>query len=408
MTNKEIDLTRRKTVAIIHPWLRCAGGSEAQALWIAEALKSNFDLTLVTMGTTPLEDLNRYYGTSLDPGAVRIVRLKVPAFLRRSFDALRGYRLARYCRTELGAFDVLIMTYNVFDFGRRSIQFIGDFSFDDTLRRRFDQATPGFRRALYQKTIFRDLYLKLGEVLSRETRSGWMNNLTVANSFWSQGILKAAFGIDSPVIYPPVQGQFPPVPWEKRENGFVVLGRIEPEKRIERIVGILQGVRAKGFPLHLHVVGSGRETSYSKNIRRLCARYRAWMTLDGVKGGFEKDEFLARHKYGISGRQNEPFGIAVAEMILAGCIVWVPDGGGQVEIVDHPSLTYSSLNDAQEKIERLLKDRDLQFRTRQHLAERAALFSVARFKIEIQNIVSRFLENQQPFDAVKAGTRFLK
>jgi glycosyltransferase involved in cell wall biosynthesis len=406
MTNKEIDLTRRKTVAIIHPWLRCAGGSEAQALWIAEALKSNFDLTLVTMGTTPLEDLNRYYGTSLDPGAVRIVRLKVPAFMRRRFDALRGYRLARYCRTELGAFDVLIMTYNVFDFGRRGIQFIGDFSFDDTLRRRFDQATPGFRRALYQKTIFRDFYLKLGEVLSRKTRLGWMNNLTVANSFWSQGILKAAFGIDSPVIYPPVQGQFPPVPWEKRENGFVVLGRIEPEKRIERIVGILQGVRAKGFPLHLHVVGSGRETSYSKDIRRLCARYSAWMTLDGVKAGYEKDEFLARHKYGISGRQNEPFGIAVAEMIQAGCIVWVPDGGGQVEIVDKPSLTYSSLDDAREKIERVLKDRDLQFRTRQHLAERASLFFLNRFKAEIRNIVSRFIEDQQLLDMGKARTRF--
>jgi len=37
-----------KKIAIIHPQLIEGGGSEARALYIAEALKSEYDITLIT------------------------------------------------------------------------------------------------------------------------------------------------------------------------------------------------------------------------------------------------------------------------------------------------------------------------------------------------------------------------
>jgi glycosyltransferase involved in cell wall biosynthesis len=39
-------------------------------------------------------------------------------------------------------------------------------------------------------------------------------------------------------------------------------------------------------------------------------------------------------RYGIHGMLDEHFGMAPAELAAAGCIVFVPNDGGQVEIVD--------------------------------------------------------------------------
>ena len=60
---------------------------------------------------------------------------------------------------------------------------------------------------------------------------------------------------------------------------------------------------------------------------------------------------MATHRYGIHGMREEHFGMAPAEMARAGCIVWVPRGGGQMEIVGRePVLMYDSEDDAVEKI----------------------------------------------------------
>ena len=42
---------------------------------------------------------------------------------------------------------------------------------------------------------------------------------------------------------------------------------------------------------------------------------------------------MAQHRYGIHTMENEHFGIGVAEMVRAGCIPFVHDSGGPVEIV---------------------------------------------------------------------------
>jgi len=111
--------------------------------------------------------------------------------------------------------------------------------------------------------------------------------------------------------------------------------------------------------------------------------------------GPEKERFLAGHKYGISGRRNEAFGIAVAEMVKAGSLVWVPDGGGQKEIVAHPELIYVGRDEAVAKIRSVLTEPEKQTRLRDHLRARAGLFSAERFVREMRVIVREFLEENR-------------
>ena len=104
-------------------------------------------------------------------------------------------------------------------------------------------------------------------------------------------------------------------------------------------------------------------------------------------------EFLSRHRYGLSACWNEAFGIAVAEMVKAGSIVWVPNGGGQVEIVGHEDLIYESVNDAARKILRVLGDEERQSALLHHLSGKAELYSSGRFMSETRRVVGEFMES---------------
>jgi glycosyltransferase involved in cell wall biosynthesis len=100
---------------------------------------------------------------------------------------------------------------------------------------------------------------------------------------------------------------------------------------------------------------------------------------------------VANCRFGIHGMLDEHFGIAPAELLRAGCIVFVPDSGGQVEIVgDHPELRYDSDDDAVEKICQVLADQETESRLRMALSERSELFSETQFMKNISNVVDDF------------------
>src|SRR5205823_9648926 len=178
------------------------------------------------------------------------------------------------------------------------------------------------------------------------------------------------------------------VPWDARENGFVALGRISPEKRLEEVVEILRRVRARGEAVPLHLVGTDDDARYMARIRRLVDANRAWITRHENLARPELAALLARQRFGIHAMTGEHFGIAVAEMMRAGCIVFVPRAGGPIEIVgDDDRLLFSSLDEAVEQIVATLRDPARQNALRAHLAARAERFSAAHFVTRMREIV---------------------
>ena len=104
---------------------------------------------------------------------------------------------------------------------------------------------------------------------------------------------------------------------------------------------------------------------------------------------------LARNRYGIHANLEEHFGIAVAEMLLAGCIPFVYEKGGPVEIVgDDPHLTYACADDAVEKILHMVNNPILQRSTLEKLAARGQLFTVERFMRDVRALVARELNRR--------------
>lgn len=386
---------RRFKIAIVHPKL-AKGGSEQRVLWVVSALKDDYDTSLITGGKVDIQQLNKYYGTNLDQKEFTIIQVPLPFWLEKSrkFAALKGRFIQRYCQYLAPNFDLMISTYNICSFGVRGIQFTADFSFEEEFRKNIDLVPPNWKKWYHKDTIFRKIYLKFCDWISPFNPVNWKNDLIVANSNWMAGLMRQKYGVKTRIAYPPVVGNFPSVPYENREQGFICIGRIVPERRIDMIIKILEKVRQKGHDVHLHILGSIENNDYGRNLLELFKENQEWVFPEGLSEEQKKKDIIKNHRFGISGCKNEGFGIAVAEMVKGGCIVFVPDGGGQVEIVEHPDLIYKNVEDAVQKIETVLKDKQMQEYLLKRLSVMSQKFSVENFQKEVKNIVSDFLKEK--------------
>ena len=381
---------RRDKIAIVHPRLGW-GGSEAVALWALAALKDEYDVSLITTGNVDIHGINEFYGTELDSSEFSIVQVPLPLGIGKTtkFAALRGRFVQRYCQRIASSFDLMVSGYNPCVFGVKGIQLVADLEDLPAIL-----ALRNWKRWWYGNTPLRKAYLKLCDLISSANPAAWKDNISLANSNWTAELMRREYGAEAGVLYPPVPGDFPSIPYEKRRSGFVCIGRIIPEKRIETIVEILKGVRGRGYDVHLHIIGSAEHNSpHARRLLKECLEPNGdWVYFEGSIDEARKKELIANHRFGISGRIDEPFGIAVAEMVEGGCIVFVPNSGGQVEIVDHSGLVYENVPEAIEKIESVLGNQDTQEMLRDHLAKGAQRFSVADFKRGIRGVVSDFFQ----------------
>jgi len=377
-------------IAILHPKFG-KGGSEARALWILDALKNEHQVFLITSGKLDIQELNEYYGTNLNSEEFSIIQVPLPFFLQKTekFAALRGHLIQKYCQKLAPNFDLLISTYNLCDFGKKSIQFIADFSFDEEFRQNI--IPENFRKWYLSKNLFREIYLKFCNFISPFNQKILERDIVISNSNWTAKLIKEKYGIATKIIYPPVANNFLNIPFQQRENGFVFIGRITPEKGLDKVIEILNIVRRKGFDIHLHIVGGIEDKKYGEFLKKNFQKNKDWIFSEGWLGEEKKKDIIVKHRFGISACKNEAFGISVAEMVKAGCIVFVPNGGGQKEIVNHHLLIYDDVDDAAEKIKRVLSNQQLQDDILKHLAKQKEKFSLDIFKKQVKNLVSKLL-----------------
>jgi glycosyltransferase involved in cell wall biosynthesis len=295
----------------------------------------------------------------------------------------------RYTRRVSDPFDVIIGAHNETDYGRRGIQYV---HYPTYLRPRpevdyrwYHRASPALLAAYYRVTD------RIAGFSFERVRQ----NLTLANSNWTARRIEQLLGVTARTVYPPVVDPLDRPAWSERRNAFLAVGRISPEKEYERSMRILARVRERAPDLTFTIVGTwDRHLSrYMRELRRLAASLGSWVEFRQDVSRDDVRRLMASYRYGIHGMREEHFGMAPAEMARAGMIVWVPRGGGQVEIVgDEPALLYDTEEEGVEKILAVVQAAAEQARVREYLHARAMLFGTDRFIDEVRSIVSAFRE----------------
>ena len=176
--------------------------------------------------------------------------------------------------------------------------------------------------------------------------------------------------------------------------GFVSIGRIVPEKNIERIIAILKKVRNAGFPVTLHLAGNLEENEYGREIARKIEFESDWILTTGFLDQNAKQTLLSGQSYALHGCRIEAFGIAVAEMASMGCIPFVTATGGAREIVPFPELHYETDEDAVAKIVALLEDVSGADKLRSRLPGLMRRFGPDNFKSQLRSTVQEMLESR--------------
>jgi glycosyltransferase involved in cell wall biosynthesis len=379
-----------KKIAIIHPeW--CWGGCEAVSSWVVEGLKEKYDITIITSRNFSVNKANSFFGTQLRPGDIRILHPPPSRFLKEGGKLwlLKQHLTMRYCKSIASNFDLLFSTSNEMDFGCVGIQYIHFPTHAEKLIQSLDQFP---KKWYYKDSFLREGYRSLCWLLSGFSLEAMKQNITLVNSEWTGKMVEKAYGIKSRTVYPPVAADIPETRWSEKEDGFVCIGRISSEKRIERIIDILSFVRKEGLNVHLHIIGPATDSRYNQVIKHMQQKNSSWIFMEGVLDRKVLHQLIAQHKYGIHGMENEHFGIAVAEMVKAGCIVFVPNGGGQIEIVGNELLTYRNVQEAVEKILSVLGSAGLQSSLQEHLSLQARHFSACHFVRQIRQILGEVLQ----------------
>jgi len=373
------------------------GGGQCVGAWALQALRRDWKITVLCSNPPDFAALNRHFGTTLDAGEFTIC--KAPWLIREShrFDPdvnsfQRAAWLMRMARRMGGAFDVILGTDNEMDFGHRGIQYV---HYPYLVRHKPEvEAVRNLSRLGRIGAFFRGRY-RPWMLTSGITFEGVESNLTLVNSHWTAALADRLYNIESRVLYPPVAWPAHTMPWEQREAAFVSLGRIEPVKRQLEAIEILEAVRRRGFEVSLEIIGDIADPQYARELGERARTAGPWVRLHhGISRG-ELESIVNRCRFGLHTMLAEHFGIAVAELVRAGCIVFVPDSGGQVEIIGHEAgLTYSSDDVAIERICRVLDNEAEQSRLREFLARRRDLFSEQRFMQEISALVRDFAVEQ--------------
>jgi glycosyltransferase involved in cell wall biosynthesis len=351
---------------MLYPRSAMHGGGEVVGAWMLQALRDEHEVTVLAFEQLHLADLNRACGTTLQAADFTLVTPLLPvraagkAVGRLGLDPHRTQLFAwlmRMARRLRPGFDLVISTLGEADLGGPGLQYV-----HEPWSHRFLDGAP------------RRPWMRIAGFDSDRLRA----NATVANSAFTAGEVRRLLGIEAQVLHPPVPGRFAPQPWDDREDGVLVVGRLVTAKRLEEAIEIVARVRAAGRPLTLHLAGrpDPAEMGY---LRRVRAALPPWARLHE---NLERQELLAlqgRTRFGLHLFRDEPFGIAVAELAASGCVVLVRRGGGVGEIVGTDELLFDDVGDAADRLLALAGAEDRCARLRADLAQRAEAFSVERF-----------------------------
>ncbi|HEY5601132.1 MAG TPA: glycosyltransferase family 4 protein [Patescibacteria group bacterium] len=196
---------------------------------------------------------------------------------------------------------------------------------------------------LAKKTIlhFQVPFVVKGRTIANKIKLSKIDSI-ICNSIFTKKIIDQSFGINSKVVYPPVDTEaFKPL---TKENYILSVGRFFSHlhsKKQEVLIDAFGDLKIKGWKLVL--AGGVDDKDYIEKLKKrakgLKVEFKFNVSLEELKKLYGKakiywhaagyGEDLQTHP-----ERAEHFGISIAEAMSAGCVPVVFNGGGMPEVVE--------------------------------------------------------------------------
>lgn len=362
------------------------GGGNGVAAWMLQSLSRRGRVTLLSRVPLDVVEVDQYYGTSLREWPIKNVVVRNPLLEGLSRIGLpvalaRHHYLMKRAKSLVHDFHLVCSACNEQDFGVPAIDYV---HYPWNVYPRPD--APEWNETPLRKTILR-LYNRLCCLISGFS-SRRPRNLTLANSEWTRKLyLKVYPQRPCFVLNPPALAEILEDDGGARGEGFLAIGRVSPSKEWEKLIDIVEQLRNRGHQVTLTLAGSRDDREYEERIVARAKRAGDWVDIRLDQTRDELRSLLKSHRYGLHGMVDEHFGMAVAELILGGCLTVVPDSGGQVEIVTDERLRYRSAADAVEKCDRFLRDFELREQLWQRQKAERDRFTTQHFQRSFEELL---------------------
>jgi glycosyltransferase involved in cell wall biosynthesis len=356
---------------VVHGTYDDFGGAEVYSLRVIELLQSRFDDVIVLHYGQPLDlDMaEQSSGVILDRSRIR-------------FQVVRGGRAARFLRHRRGGRLKQLeaaLNYRALQRFVENADLLATTANECTLRAKCVLQSTHFPQYVCDRDSLGYLgwssnnllryWLQVFYVFFIRFLVGWNREYigslpTVANSTWTADQFKRHYPVKmiKPIhlgVKVGLESGTPEwVPFDKRNNAFVILGRVTPSKKVDRAIAILSCLRGRGHDVSLTIIGRA-SPEYDAELEALISG-KAWVRWYRGLDRVELEREVARHKWGLHCYEFEHYGLAPAELQALGCITFVHDSGGQREVITNPLQRYRSLEDAVQKIENILIHPSLQ------------------------------------------------
>lgn len=384
-------------IAVIHNFNESPGGGDLVALDIIEALaESGKNVWVYTSNPKGLKGSANYF--LKDPNLIEKVEMKkisVPRLLKHPYNI---YMITRKALSKLKQYDLVVFFDDIPKPAQELKKILVYAHYPHATRILLGKLVP-YR---YKRTVKGKLIWKIHSTLfKRLFLTNWDKpNIYVAtnSTLTQQDVAKALKPRHLVKIYPPVQVEQITRYLEKhrveKDDEAVYIGRIQPEKGIDDVIKALALIKNKD--IRATVMGFHFDNKYLRYLKNLARELGVEEQVVFKTNATRREmlQALARAKILVHPAHYEPFGIAVVEGIVAGCIPVVRRGfnGPWIDIVEKGKYGYGYNNvpELAETISKVISDKDVGISQRLFV-KRARDFSERRFKEKCKEIVKKVL-----------------
>lgn len=326
-------------IGVVYDFAVHPGGGNLVMLNILSALQdAGFEVDLLTSNPKGLLESAELFDKAKQAQSVKVVQLNVPKFLRHPYTIAYIVRKA----VKAGKHKLFILSDDVPKYlsHKKVVCYVNSYPhatrliFNQYVGCRYKGTLKG-RVAWWAHTR---LFLKFYPAPGADIPTRW---LFFANSRPTMQYVSKTFSVKNlHLLYPPAPSmriyKFFKKSNVKKENIMVLLGKLEPEGKVEDLIRAMGTVREK-LRLKLKLIGFCRHKAYMRRLISMINHYGLHdivESLPNIPRSVVLDQ-LIRAKFIVNTHPYEEFGLAVVEGMAAGCIPIVRRGftGPWVDII---------------------------------------------------------------------------